>query len=513
MLSHDDLPGRTSPTHGLNDLQQRVQREALCGTSSLFSQYLQSSRSQLQRLPLRYLRHAFIGLSIPAALIAGTVLPARQPSTASITPVAAAYAVQSSLGVFAGDAAVAEAATDDEFVFSGSTSSLGAPLSALFAPVTVDVANLRSGPSTNYSKVGKLRQGQTVKLLGRNGGWFKVETQAGAVGWIHGDLVQVNKAAADSVSVVQVAAAAPTSGIRVGTTTEENVNLRKGPGTSEGVIAKLPKGTRLEILGQQAGWYRVATARATVGWVSAQFLAANGAPVAAAAPTPSGPIVVKVSESRVNLRKGPSTKFGSFGKMAEGTAVTVAAQSGDWLKVTSPRGTVGWVARDLVNISGEVLKQVPITKDVPALPKLQPAAPAKPAAAPAAPTISSSHDAASIALKFVGARYVYGGASPSGFDCSGLTSYVYRQLGINLPHKASMQFSERYGQRVSMGNLAPGDLVFFANTAGRGITHVALYVGDGMMVSANTPRTGVQYVSIYGKYWQNHFAGAIRPYR
>jgi cell wall-associated NlpC family hydrolase len=108
---------------------------------------------------------------------------------------------------------------------------------------------------------------------------------------------------------------------------------------------------------------------------------------------------------------------------------------------------------------------------------------------------------------------VYGGASPRGFDCSGLTSYVYRQLGVNLPHKASMQFSTRYGQRVGFGDLAAGDLVFFANTAGRGITHVALYVGNGMMVSANTPRTGVQYVSIHSNYWRRHFAGAIRPYR
>jgi cell wall-associated NlpC family hydrolase len=90
---------------------------------------------------------------------------------------------------------------------------------------------------------------------------------------------------------------------------------------------------------------------------------------------------------------------------------------------------------------------------------------------------------------------------------------VYRQLGISLPHKASMQFSTRYGQKVGFGDLAAGDLVFFANTAGRGITHVALYVGNGMMVSANTPRTGVQYVSINSNYWRSHYAGAIRPFR
>lgn len=126
-----------------------------------------------------------------------------------------------------------------------------------------------------------------------------------------------------------------------------------------------------------------------------------------------------------------------------------------------------------------------------------------------------SHDAAVLALVHVGARYRYGGASPSGFDCSGLTMYVYGQLGIELPHKASAQINERFGQPIdALEALAPGDLVFFKRTTkARGITHVALYVGDGMMVSANSPKTGVQHVSIHSAYWQSRFVGGLRPYR
>lgn len=133
-----------------------------------------------------------------------------------------------------------------------------------------------------------------------------------------------------------------------------------------------------------------------------------------------------------------------------------------------------------------------------------------------APRVATpSHDAAALALEHVGARYRYGGASPSGFDCSGLTMYVYGQLGVELPHKASAQINERFGQPIdTIEALAPGDLVFFKRTTrARGITHVALYVGDGMMVSANTPKTGVQHVSIYSAYWQSRFAGGLRPYR
>jgi len=120
--------------------------------------------------------------------------------------------------------------------------------------------------------------------------------------------------------------------------------------------------------------------------------------------------------------------------------------------------------------------------------------------------------ASAVARKYVGYPYRYGAAGPRAFDCSGLTMYVYRQFGIKLPHKASAQFSTRYGRRIaSVKALIPGDLVFFSNTTGRrGITHTAIYIGNGMMVSANTPRTGVQLVSINGSYWRRHWAGGLR---
>jgi cell wall-associated NlpC family hydrolase len=133
-----------------------------------------------------------------------------------------------------------------------------------------------------------------------------------------------------------------------------------------------------------------------------------------------------------------------------------------------------------------------------------------------APRVATpSFEAVDIAMQYVGARYRYGGASPRGFDCSGLTMYVYQQLGVELPHQASAQFNDRFGQRIqSIEELAPGDLVFFKRTTkAGGITHVSLYVGDGMMVSANSPRTGVQHVSIHSSYWRTRFAGGLRLYR
>ncbi len=102
---------------------------------------------------------------------------------------------------------------------------------------------------------------------------------------------------------------------------------------------------------------------------------------------------------------------------------------------------------------------------------------------PPGPPIASNGaghpQAASIALRYLGVRYVYGGASPSGFDCSGLVMYVYAQLGISLPHYTVAQWNAT--QPVSSPE--PGDLVFFD-----GLGHVGIYIGNGQMVDA--PHTG-----------------------
>jgi cell wall-associated NlpC family hydrolase len=89
--------------------------------------------------------------------------------------------------------------------------------------------------------------------------------------------------------------------------------------------------------------------------------------------------------------------------------------------------------------------------------------------------------AASIALGYLGVPYVYGGASPSGFDCSGLVMYVYAQLGISLPHYTVAQWNAT--EPISQSEMAPGDLVFF-----NGLGHVGIYIGGGRFVDA--PHTG-----------------------
>src|SRR5207302_10474352 len=86
-----------------------------------------------------------------------------------------------------------------------------------------------------------------------------------------------------------------------------------------------------------------------------------------------------------------------------------------------------------------------------------------------------------IAMRYLGVPYVWGGASPSGFDCSGLTMYVYAQVGVSLPHSSYAQYG--MGVAVPQSDLQPGDLVFFY-----GLGHVGIYIGGGQYIHA--PHTG-----------------------
>jgi len=117
---------------------------------------------------------------------------------------------------------------------------------------------------------------------------------------------------------------------------------------------------------------------------------------------------------------------------------------------------------------------------------------------------SKGAEVVAIAMQYLGIPYVWGGASPSqGFDCSGLTMYVYAQIGISLPHHAATQYT--LGVPVSRDQLQPGDLVFF-----RGLGHMGMYIGGGNFIHA--PHTGdvVKISSLSESYYVSNWVGARR---
>ena len=119
----------------------------------------------------------------------------------------------------------------------------------------------------------------------------------------------------------------------------------------------------------------------------------------------------------------------------------------------------------------------------------------------------SASDLVALALSYQGVPYAYGGASPSGFDCSGYTMYIYQRFGVYLPHGATDQLS--YGMAVGFGELQPGDLVFFqdADFSSSAASHCGIYIGDGQFIHATSDSrfNCVKITSFSESYYASHF--------
>jgi cell wall-associated NlpC family hydrolase len=137
---------------------------------------------------------------------------------------------------------------------------------------------------------------------------------------------------------------------------------------------------------------------------------------------------------------------------------------------------------------------------IPDLATSEPSTPA-PTALPPAPAAKYG-GVVGIAMQYLGIPYVYGGSSPSGFDCSGFIMYVFSQVGVSLPHNAAAQYG--YGTPVDRSQLQPGDLVFF-----NGLGHAGIYVGGGSFI--HSPHTGdVVKISSMSGWYSSTYVGARR---
>jgi len=121
----------------------------------------------------------------------------------------------------------------------------------------------------------------------------------------------------------------------------------------------------------------------------------------------------------------------------------------------------------------------------------------------------ASGNAVQAAYAFRGTRYVMGGTSRSGFDCSGFVRYILSATdGVTLPRTATEQYY--HGASIPNGQLQPGDLVFFKNTYKHGISHVGIYAGAGKFIHAANAHKGVRMDNLGDSYYRSHYAGARR---
>lgn len=263
--------------------------------------------------------------------------------------------------------------------------------------------------------------------------------------------------------------------------------FRSSPGGD--VIATLSQGTCLAVLSNSSSWYKVVV-NGKEGYVSGEYLTGTLATDFALG---NGKIVC---DTTVNFRSEPSTSSSVLASLKNGATVSVTGVKSGWFKATY-NGKTGYIHPDYITFTGASTSTSSTTND-------------NTADKNDADTIAPSNNAVSYtgsnekraevldyAAQFLGTPYVYGGSTPSGFDCSGFTSYVFKNTVGTIPRVAQSQFDAT--TRVSMDELQPGDLVFFGSSASS-ISHVGIYVGDNTFI--HSPHTGevVKYESLSGTY-------------
>jgi cell wall-associated NlpC family hydrolase len=126
---------------------------------------------------------------------------------------------------------------------------------------------------------------------------------------------------------------------------------------------------------------------------------------------------------------------------------------------------------------------------------------------PSASSGNAAQQGAAIAQSMAGSPYRYGGATPRGFDCSGLVYYAYRKAGISVPRTTQAQY--RRSQRIALANIHRGDLLFF-KLAARGVSHVGIYTGNGKFIHAPSSGKRVAYAQLENPYWKQRLLAAGR---
>lgn len=202
------------------------------------------------------------------------------------------------------------------------------------------------------------------------------------------------------------------------------------------------------------------------------------------------PVVRYVAASAVNVREQPDTSSPILSSVSTGDVVAHIAPTGEWSFVKTSSGKTGYILSSYLSTEF-VAKPTPTPTPKPT-PKPTAKPTPKPTSAPAPTATGSKLTSAQkqaiidLATAQLGKRYILGAMSPSrGFDCSGLTAYIYDKLfDIYLPHKASEQ--AKRGKAVSKSSLEVGDLIFFDWSSPRGvIDHVGIYIGNGVYINAS----------------------------
>lgn len=269
-----------------------------------------------------------------------------------------------------------------------------------------------------------------------------------------------------TASVLTAGASAATIG--AGTVNVDILRLRSQPNTDSAILATATDGSNIILLDDCGdGWYKVIYNRLEGYMLSDYFDISTTADINLGS--------ASVDASAVNLRTGPSTDSAIVTTVIGGNVVDITGIDLDWFKVTYEDFT-GYIHSDYLDLKAR--------------------------------NEAYSDEASQIityARSLLGTPYVYGGSSPSGFDCSGFVGYVYKNFGYSLKRTAADMLAN--GSAISQSELLPGDLVFFkADSAAA--SHVGIYIGNNEFIHSATG--GVKITSMSSSYYASYYTASRR---
>lgn len=413
-------------------------------------------------------------------------------------------------------------------------------LAANTGTINVDVANLRETADAESKILEQITLNQEVEIVGEEGDWYQV-TYNNIAGYVSKELVTVNSNSQSTESNNQVSenSTQENNTVKVNTTEEstetssteeitlgeykisENTRLKLIPSINATDMIELKADETVRVTEIINGWACVET-QTTKGWLRKDKLKKDEPVQEVAeeptveetpqeAPAQETPIKTQyVNSTTVNVRQEANTSSTIVTTVALNTEVQVYSEENGWSKV-KVNNVDGYISSSLLSNNKQETSRSQSTSRRTSSTKTTTNTTSQATAQTTAQTttVPASGNGSAIvatAKQYLGSKYTYGGSSPStGFDCSGFTSYIFKQHGISLNRTAAAQYSN--GVAVSRANLQPGDLVMFGKS---GINHVAIYIGGGQIIHASTPSTGVRIDSLSTGYYNNNYVGARR---
>ncbi len=275
-----------------------------------------------------------------------------------------------------------------------------------------------------------------------------------------------------------------------------SLRLRSKPGTSSKTLDYAYDNEVVVLLGKSGDWYKVSYNLQT-GYMHSKYLDAATKENAELG-------YGRVTGNKVNVRSGPGTGYKRLASAAINDTAYIIGINNQWFKVIYG-DTVGYIRSDYLALT-EIPYENRDSNKAPLFFRggkstgITPSAYALNKNKPTAGAIIAT------AKKYIGVPYVWGGSTPSGFDCSGFVQYVFNAHGVPLPRTSKQQYG--VGKKVSKANLKPGDLVFF-DTEGNGVSHLGIYIGNNQFVHASSSK-GVTITSLSNTYWAPRYYGAKR---